>query len=193
MSELLRRVSGLMRLGRPRPLWFDTVSANPPLSFVSPVDRQRNREKTEKSGKQTPRTASHARPAKIVYPEDKLRRKFYRDHPFELDTPIAINGLSSDAAVEPPSRDNDGEWAIQRQLQLMAQGVTKHDAHQQACAELYARRAETEIAERLAREERLEVQQETLRPMVDVLESVMLQEKTALEERRLRESKNSWK
>ena len=76
MSQLIKRVTGLMRLGKPKPIWYDTIQSNPPLSF--------------KNHPKSSAKSHHTKPPKLVYPEDKLRARFYRDHPFELDSPLSL-------------------------------------------------------------------------------------------------------
>lgn len=165
MSQLLKRANGLMRLGRPKPLWYDTIQSNPPLSFKNHPAKS---------------AASRIKPPKLVYPEDRLRARFYRDHPFELDSPLSLTAEQStsfdlEAAVISP------EWAIQRQLQLMEGGMKERAAYHKACEEFEQRKAEIEVAERLARQEQLQVQRENLKPLSQLLDSVFLEEKAEME------------
>ena len=164
----MRKASGLMRLGRPKPLWYDTIQSNPPLSFKNHPAKS---------------SASRIKPPKLVYPEDRLRTRFYRDHPFELDSPLSLGKDQSpsfdlEAAVISP------EWAIQRQLQLMEGGMKERTAYQKSCEEFEQRKAEIEVAERLARQEQLQVQRENLRPLSQLLDSVFLEEKGEMEYKR---------
>ena len=118
----LNRLTGLLKLGLPRPLYYDTLRANPPLSFTT-----------------TSTSARSTKPRKLVFPEDRLRARYYRDHPFELDTPIRA------------SQPDDAEFLIQRQLQLMAQErLSLDEAYERAGDELKRRRVEGEIGRRLA-------------------------------------------
>lgn len=148
-----------MRLGRPKPIWFDTVQSNPPLSF---------------------KNHPNAKPPKLVYPEDKLRVRFYRDHPFELDSPLSL-GKEQSASFDLEAAVISPEWAIQRQLQLMETGMKETAAYQKACEEFELRKAEIEVAERLARQEQLQVQRENLKPLSQLLDSVFLEEKREIE------------
>ncbi len=146
-----------MRLGRPKPIWFDTVQSNPPLSFKS-----------------------NAKPLKLVYPEDRLRTRFYRDHPFELDSPLSL-GREQSASFDLEAAVISPEWAIQRQLQLMETGMKEGVAYQKACEEFELRKSEIEVAERLARQEQLQVQRANLKPLSQLLDSVFLDEKREIE------------
>lgn len=165
MSQLMRKASGLMRLGRPKPLWFDTIQSNPPLSFKNHPAKS---------------ASSRIKPPKLVYPEDRLRTRFYREHPFEMDSPLSLGKEQSpsfdlEAAVISP------EWAIHRQLQLIEGGMKERAAYQKACEEFEQRKAEIEVAERLARQEQLQVQRENLKPLSQLLDSVFLDEKREME------------
>jgi hypothetical protein len=170
MHQLVKRVSGLMRLGRTKPLWFDTVQTNPPLSF-----------KNHPTKSSSPN--SRIKPPKLVYPEDKLRTRFYRDHPFELDSPLSL-GKEQSTSFDLESAVISPEWAIQRQLQLMEGGMKESQAYQKACEEFEQRKAEIEVAERLARQEQLQVQKENLKPLSQLLDSVFLEEKREIEYKR---------
>lgn len=168
MSQLIRKVNGLMRLGRAKPVWYDTLQTNPPLSF-------KNHPAASAKGR--------IKPPKLVYPEDKLRTKFYREHPFEVDSPLNLQptGNSSfdlETAIISP------EWAIQRQLQLMETGMKEAVAYQKACEEFELRKSEIEVAERLARQEQLQVQRENLKPISQLLDSVFMEEKREIEYKR---------
>ncbi|CAG8595416.1 5545_t:CDS:2 [Paraglomus brasilianum] len=103
----------------------------------------------------------HARPQPIVYPEDRLRRIFYRDHPYELLRPQVL--IEKDAPRrtiwdslthkgEAPS-DITGESVIQYQLHLMSNGSSERDAYVVACREFYAVRAREEVEQRVAEEQ----------------------------------------
>lgn len=133
-APMLKRLDGLIKLGLPKPLYYDPVRANPPLSFTSSQG------------------SSKGKPPKITFPEDRLRARFYRDHPLELDVPVQMT-----AAV--PAVGDDAEWVIQRQLQLLSapvqpqqqqQPLTTEEAYRRACDELQRRRIEEEIGKRLA-------------------------------------------
>ncbi|OZJ04374.1 hypothetical protein BZG36_03199 [Bifiguratus adelaidae] len=102
-------------------------------------------------------------PKPIVYPEDHLRRKFYKDHPFELHRPVslietddAVNRTDFSALLLPGMHPSEvtGETVIRYQLFLMSQhNMPERKAYVKACNEFYEIRAKQEQEERAAREE----------------------------------------
>ncbi|KAG0056925.1 mitochondrial ribosomal small subunit component [Gryganskiella cystojenkinii] len=104
------------------------------------------------------------RPKTIVYPEDRLRRKFYEDHPFELRRPrclIETNGDGTRRSWETLLQkgksiaDITGEDVIQHQLYLMSQGKTEREAYHIATNEFYLLRAQEESEARVAKAQAL--------------------------------------
>ena len=60
--------------------------------------------------------ARRSRPAQIVFPEDEVRRQFYRDHPFEAYRPKSlVEGESIAAEREPKGK----EWTELRQRSVV--------------------------------------------------------------------------
>jgi len=102
------------------------------------------------------------KPQLIEYEEDRLRREFYRDHPWELARPrIVLENDGKDAQrcdwsrIQQPGRPLSGESVIQRQLWLLhnVPGMSKAQAYDIARKEFYALRHEEEVEQRIAREE----------------------------------------
>ncbi|KAF9931244.1 mitochondrial ribosomal small subunit component [Linnemannia zychae] len=100
------------------------------------------------------------RPQKIVYPEDKLRRRFYEDHPWELRRPRCLIETSGDGTrrqwttLLQPGRsiaDLTGEDVIQYQLYLMSTGKSEREAYHIATKEFYLHRAQEETEARVAK------------------------------------------
>ncbi|KAG0322841.1 mitochondrial ribosomal small subunit component [Linnemannia gamsii] len=100
------------------------------------------------------------RPQKIVYPEDKLRRRFYEDHPWELRRPRCLIETSGDGtrrnwtSLLQPGRsiaDLTGEDVIQYQLYLMTTGKSEREAYHIATEEFYLHRAQEETEARVAK------------------------------------------
>ncbi|KAG0373276.1 MAG: mitochondrial ribosomal protein S25 [Linnemannia gamsii] len=100
------------------------------------------------------------RPQKIVYPEDKLRRRFYEDHPWELRRPRCLIETSGDGtrrkwtSLLQPGRsiaDLTGEDVIQYQLYLMTTGKSEREAYHVATEEFYLHRAQEETEARVAK------------------------------------------
>lgn len=69
-----------------RPPWFNVLATCPPgESLVRPIPTQHH-EIVPKTRKQ--RKPKHIyKPQRLAYPEDKLRRTFFMDHPWELARP----------------------------------------------------------------------------------------------------------
>ncbi|KAK3817413.1 MAG: mitochondrial ribosomal protein S25-domain-containing protein [Benniella sp.] len=100
------------------------------------------------------------RPRKIVYPEDRLRRRFYEDHPWELRRPRCLIETTGDGTQRDWSSllqkgrsisDLTGEDVIQHQLYLMSTGMTEREAYHAATQEFYLIRAQEETEARVAK------------------------------------------
>ncbi|KAJ2704388.1 mitochondrial ribosomal small subunit component [Coemansia sp. IMI 203386] len=99
------------------------------------------------------------RPPKIEFPEDKLRREFYKNHPFELSRPRIV--------MEPTGRTNEdwsrltkgagqvtGEDVVRHQHYLMqSKGMGEQEAYAQVTNELYKIRAREEMEAKIAQQE----------------------------------------
>lgn len=82
--------SRLLESGRLRsePPWYRVVGALPPTTtLVRPLPIPHAGTAHSKSAR---RTSNTFRPQEIVYPEDSLRRTFYKDHPWELARPRVV-------------------------------------------------------------------------------------------------------
>ena len=158
---MLKRLDGLIKLGLPKPLYYEPIRSNPPLSFTT----------------STTSKAKKAKPPKITFPEDQLRAHFYRDHPLELDAPLQMTA--------PSLNQCDSEWAIQRQLQLMSSPIeplSAEEAYARACDELKRRRVEGEIGRRLAGRGRALAEEAG----AELLDTVLLEERRILEQEKQR-------
>ncbi|KAF9110028.1 mitochondrial ribosomal small subunit component [Mortierella sp. AM989] len=100
------------------------------------------------------------RPKIIVYPEDKLRRRFYEDHPWELRRPRCLIETSGNGTTRDWSKllqegrsiaDLTGEDVIQYQLYLMTNGKSEREAYHIATQEFYLHRAQEETEARVAK------------------------------------------
>lgn len=83
-----------MRMGKPKPVWLDTVARlYPPISFAMPDYIRKT-----KPGKRP-------RPPRITLPEDTFRRQFFKEHPLEAMRPTSIDERTSlaDNAAHPDS------------------------------------------------------------------------------------------
>lgn len=80
--------------GRPNvaPAWLKAVEAVPPSEILTRPYALQHVNPNSKATK--PRRLYQ--PTRIVYPEDKLRKEFYRDHPWELARPRIIMELDGE-------------------------------------------------------------------------------------------------
>ncbi|KAI1300081.1 mitochondrial ribosomal small subunit component [Mortierella claussenii] len=100
------------------------------------------------------------RPKTLVYPEDRLRRQFYEDHPWELRRPRCLIETTGDGTRRDWSKllqegrsisDLTGEDVIQHQLYLMSTGKSQREAYHIATQEFYLYRAQEETEARVAK------------------------------------------
>jgi len=179
-AEVTKHVSRLLKgkLLKKPPTWFAAVQAVPPgpsiirsqnpevnISGQTAAEQQliqANRPSTHTSirHKQKNLKTRAPKPRTIVYPEDRLRRQFYKDHPFELQRPKLLVESSDGVNRTDFSQllllgmhpgQVDGEAVIKYQLHLMTtQKMTERQAYAKATSEFYAIRAEEEAEKRLA-------------------------------------------
>ncbi|KAI8358907.1 mitochondrial ribosomal protein S25 [Mortierella sp. GBAus27b] len=158
------------------PVWYTATTLAPPSpTFIREPEAAAEAEATSAGANSTSssihnvtrssRSNKHLRskterPQKIVYPEDRLRRRFYEDHPWELRRPrclVETNGdgthrdwstlLQKDRSVA----DLTGEDVIQYQLYLMSKGAKEQEAYHLATKEFYLIRAQEETEARVAK------------------------------------------
>ena len=109
-TKLEQHASNLLKgnLLKKAPVWLHAVRAVPPgpsiirsrnpnvnVSAQSAVEKELFNNHGHEQQKSTRYKQKHLRtkpprPAPIVYPEDRLRRQFYKDHPFELARPQSL-------------------------------------------------------------------------------------------------------
>ncbi|KAI9797790.1 MAG: mitochondrial ribosomal small subunit component [Piccolia ochrophora] len=144
------------------PPWYDTVAAVPPAQILVrplPVQHQPKQRlsKTRKPSKMF-------KPQKITYEEDRLRKDFFQDHPWELARPRVIlendgrDGERHDwSRMEQSGKKVDAESVIQRQIWLLqnSREMTKAKAYDQARREFYTVRHFEDVERRVAKEEAL--------------------------------------
>ncbi|KAI9281584.1 mitochondrial ribosomal protein S25 [Sporodiniella umbellata] len=165
------------------PVWLPAVQAIPPgpsiIRSQNPhvnVSGQTEIEKELFETKRVMKTQRYSqkhlrtpppRPRAIVYPEDKLRRKFYKEHPFELARPKTLveNDLGTNRTDFSKLlldgmhlSEVDGEAVIKYQLHLMThERLPERKAYAQATSEFYKIRAQQEDKERKAKEKMVKV------------------------------------
>ncbi|KAF7721736.1 mitochondrial ribosomal small subunit component [Apophysomyces ossiformis] len=178
-TALARNVSNLIKgnLIKEPPLWLPVLQAIPPgpsiIRSQNPevnISAQTALEK-EWTVKDTLTPARHKqkhlktrapRPRAIVYPEDRLRKQFYKDHPFELAKPkilveddSGLNRTDFSQLLLPGMDPNeiDGETVIKYQLHLMTnEKMSERKAYAKATSEFYEIRAQQEERERQAQQ-----------------------------------------
>jgi small subunit ribosomal protein S23 len=102
-------------------------------------------------------------PADIRYEEDKLRERFFSDHPWELARPRVVlerdgeggKGVDWSRGVQQPGRPTTGEDVVQRQLYLLQSKpeLTINQAYDEARKEFYGIRRQEDIQRRISAEE----------------------------------------
>ncbi|ORX96246.1 hypothetical protein K493DRAFT_129490, partial [Basidiobolus meristosporus CBS 931.73] len=155
-----KTVSRLLKgkLIREEPAWLSAVRKIPPgpsiVRSVSKFDTtgtlpfEKEKKAANKPAKKVKKWMRYktVKPPKIEYPEDKLRRQFYKDHPQELLRPrmlMEIDGQNRSDWSKLVQEDGkkpqevNGESVIQYQLYLMSQGYTTREAYVLATSEFY--------------------------------------------------------
>jgi len=141
------------------PPWYKTIGLIPPSEILTRTQPIQHRESTKKS--RTRKPSKMFRPQPIEYEEDRLRKEFYGDHPWELARPRIIlendgkDGQKCDwSRIQQNGRPLNGESVVQRQLWLINNaGMDSNEAYDKARKEFYALRHEEEVERRVAREE----------------------------------------
>lgn len=100
---------------------------------------------------------------RIRYTEDKLRQRFYKEHPWELARPVLLVENSGKAletyewsCIKQRGKQLSGESLVQRQLYLMKRAeprMTTEDAYRTACEEFYRERRYEALEKRISVEE----------------------------------------
>ncbi|PRT54081.1 37S ribosomal protein S25, mitochondrial [Wickerhamiella sorbophila] len=192
-TQVALRTSQLMRAGSnirggrtavSEPAWYKVVLANPPTHQLLPKLRKLKEyvevaraqpEVNTRTGMYTTRIkakfntrAGHLyKLSKIEYPEDKIRRLFYTNHPWEMARPrnmIENSGRSvADcdwSNMRQPTLRLSGENVVQRTLWLASQpaymkehGKDWYEAYKQARLEFYRLRIDENAKQQVAAEE----------------------------------------
>ncbi|KAK3941748.1 mitochondrial ribosomal protein S25 [Diplogelasinospora grovesii] len=147
------------KAGEAAPAWLKAVESIPPAELLTrpyPIQHTAPNPRAKKPH-------NIFRPTRITYPEDELRRDFYRDHPWELARPKMVLELDGKDAryrdwskgLRQPGMPLSGESVVQRQLWLMENtpGMSKQMAYDIARREFYKLRQQEEMERRIAQEE----------------------------------------
>ncbi|KAI0080348.1 hypothetical protein K474DRAFT_1682731 [Panus rudis PR-1116 ss-1] len=98
-SQVHKQASRLLRQNylRTEPAWFQAVLSNPPLPLPPKQPSPRTSYDLSPSGastthslKNATKVAGHPEIQPVEYLEDKLRRQFFQDHPFEAFRPASL-------------------------------------------------------------------------------------------------------
>ncbi|ODV89726.1 hypothetical protein CANCADRAFT_4350 [Tortispora caseinolytica NRRL Y-17796] len=171
--NVLQRVSRQLNFGHMKyaPLWLKAVAQNPPSHQsllkvphikTSPGLSKDVRERLTTSMKKRKVSGKAlTAPPKLVYPEDALRERFYREHPWELARPRYLaetdgndHRLADWSKLRQRAFALTGESVVQRTMWLNEkQQMSFDDAYNQARTEFYRARMEDEAAVQVAIEE----------------------------------------
>lgn len=141
-SQVHKQAARLMRANyvKNEPVWFQAVLEHPPLPLpprAPPVREDCRLPSSRKMRK--PKTE----PLPIFYLEDKVRRQFFRDHPFEAFRPVSVVE-GREVEDEHPVRGKDWTRLAQRGLNPFPEdavhfAVNLHNHHKMALSIAYTR------------------------------------------------------
>ncbi|KAL9122502.1 MAG: hypothetical protein Q9187_000939 [Circinaria calcarea] len=142
------------------PSWYNVIAAVPPTQTL--VRTQPLKHHSNTRGSRTRKPSKLFQPEKISYKEDRLRREFFGDHPWELARPrVVLENDGTDARrrdwshIRQEGRPLNGESVVQRQMWLMENvpDMSKAMAYDQARQEFYDERLQEDVERRVAKEE----------------------------------------
>ncbi|KAH6657655.1 37S ribosomal protein Rsm25 [Truncatella angustata] len=145
-----------------QPVWYKVIENIPPSEILTrplPPQHKAYDPRTSKV-----RKASRLfQPQQLLYEEDALRQRFYKDHPWELARPrmiIEMDGKDAQRCdwskgLRQPGIPLSGECVVQRQLWRVhnVPGMTMDEAYDVTRKEFYRLRQEEDIERRVAVEE----------------------------------------
>ena len=144
------------------PAWYRPVISSPPSHTLARGAVPHHSPTSTRTRSHTNRNPVNIRyPQRIFYREDALRKKFYRDHPWELARPRSIVEDTGDdhrfydwSKLVQEGKPTDGESVVQYQLWLMnCQHLPERTAYQMATQKFYSVRIGQDIDRRIAKEE----------------------------------------
>ncbi|KAI0785094.1 mitochondrial ribosomal protein S25-domain-containing protein [Abortiporus biennis] len=166
-SQVHKQASRLMgaNLIKKEPAWYKAVLEHPPLPLPAKAPPPRTNydlphKKSLLQGKNT--QALNPRPQEIVYKEDRIRKQFFQDHPYEAFRPVS---LVENATIEPEHPIRGVQWkrlaqrgrnptpddAIRYAVNLHeAHGLSLTNAYQAAVAQFRSLRSEHLFASKIA-------------------------------------------
>ena len=181
-NSLVRRATGFMQLGRPKPVWFETVvNKFPPLTFKAPQGAGAARTRPKNS----PPPIWH--PPKLVYPEDRFYQKTLKKNPIELLKPSSLNEMATDPT--------DSRTILKYQMEIMETGKDAQTAYGLAEKRFWDERKQQEIRDKIARQQflyakdqleaspsfsRNQLKRRLHEPVHETIRSILEEEKTVL-------------
>ncbi|KAI0314770.1 mitochondrial ribosomal protein S25-domain-containing protein [Amylostereum chailletii] len=143
-SQVHKQASRLLRNGyiKTSPRWHEAALDHPPLPLParSPVPRTPYDAPTDQ--RTLAKSTVEIRPLPIVYLEDKVRKQFFRDHPFETYRPVS---LAEEDRIEGEHPVRGVQWTRLRQRgrnpspeEAVLFAVNLHQHHNVTLAEAYA-------------------------------------------------------
>lgn len=112
-SQVHKQAARLMRANyiKNEPVWFQAVLEHPPLPLPPRAPPVREDWLASSGRMRKPKNE----PSPIIYMEDKVRRQFFRDHPFEAFRPVSIVE-GGEVEIEHPARGENWTRLAQRGL-----------------------------------------------------------------------------
>jgi len=110
-TQVHKQASRLLRADfiKREPAWFQAVLEHPPLPLPARAPPSRTSYDLPFTVEQS---AADTKPLPVAYLEDKVRKQFFRDHPFEAFRPRT---LVENATIEPEHPTKDVNWIRLRQ------------------------------------------------------------------------------
>jgi small subunit ribosomal protein S23 len=89
-SQVHKQAGRLLRGNylKTEPKWYQAVLQHPPLPLPARAPARRTLFDSDKADH--PENPHHTKPIEISYIEDRVRRQFFRDHPFEAYRPRTL-------------------------------------------------------------------------------------------------------
>ncbi|KZO92751.1 hypothetical protein CALVIDRAFT_540633 [Calocera viscosa TUFC12733] len=156
-AQVHKTISRMMRTSKWQPpIWYPVMLAYPP-TLPPPLKLQNEKRRAyDLPPNVRPSQLLDKRPVNIVYPEDRLRKQFFKDHPFEA---FRARSIVESAEVQPQGiagemwerlaqrgRNPSPEDCIQFTLNLhQVKGMALSDAYREAVHQYRALRAEHAI------------------------------------------------
>ncbi|PVU93807.1 hypothetical protein BB561_003022 [Smittium simulii] len=171
------------KLRETRPVWHIGMEFSPPNSSIfcnmpkndtsGKIDFEKASEIPEKfkqinnftvpprsSNRKIKSKATISTPPKIEYPEDKLRRRFFEDHPAEAINPIILaENQCTDHTWDSINNSRTGinpESVIRYQWYLINQGLDEEAAYKKATDEYYRAKGRIELEKKISTIEALQ-------------------------------------